>query len=112
MILFDISLPLTFAVALRSVTCWSRETLKARRGGGCGAFAVKTKQMLFASKKEAKGNSSATYQTLRFVIVRLLQVSSTPVTDVFPARLAMQSQPSLSHADFFKGNNVRIGYNY
>lgn len=54
MILFDIALPLTFAVALRSVTCWSRETLKARRGGGCGAFAVKTKQMLFASKKKAK----------------------------------------------------------
>ena len=110
MILFDISLPLTFAVALRSVTCWSRETLKARRGGGCGAFAVKTKQMLFASKKS--NNSSATYQTLRFVIVRLPQVSSTPVTDVFPARLVMQSQPSLSHGNFFKGNNVRAGYNY
>ena len=35
MMLFDITLPLTFADALRSVTCWSRETLKARRGGGC-----------------------------------------------------------------------------
>ena len=64
----------------------------------------------FCLKKN--NNSSATYQTLRFVIVRLPQVSSTPVTDVFPARLAMQSQPSLCHADFFKGNNVRIGYNY